>query len=695
VAIKSQSITQFLIKEIEKQRKSLFLWSPVMIGAGIITYFTFNDAIAWTLIGSAVFFVVLAIAKSVHSYSKTGHTFWLFMMIITIAMGLFVLGYGLAKYRTDSLNTPMITKDYFGYIEGTIEKIVPMDGGKAKRVILNDSKIENDDRVLRVRLKTYHFKGNDWGNGDRVIVRVKLMGPSGAIMPGGFDFSRKAYFERFSGVGYTIGNAVLVSKSSQNRSYLGHIQSFRDYIGQRVYAAMTPDHAAIAQALLTGERDGMRNDDIEALRVSGLAHLLAISGLHIGLVAGCMFFFVRLILVIIPGIALRYPIKKWAAVCAIIIAGCYMVLAGATVPTVRAFIMTSLVLLAVILDRSALNLRLVALAAIIVMMTTPESVMGPSFVLSFAAVAALIVFYQGVGRQWMVSARAYHPLWRPFYYILGVIITSLVATLATAPFSVMFFNRFAVYSLLSNIGAMPIMAFIVMPFGLLSVLIIPFGLDESLWPIMAWGIDQIQNIAHMTTAMPHADLRLPSFTDYEIFLISLAFIWLLLWRGILKLIAIPIIIICFISASYSGHAQIMISEKMDAILIVDKSRDKLFLIGKMNKYLKENWLGSLGLHPAVDMLQFKKGNNIDSSLGFCDDMMCSLHFDKVRVAVIINPISINQACQIHDIVISRVPMVNHFCIGDDIAIIDRFDVWRHGATTVTFHVNRYDITTVK
>lgn len=695
MAIKSQSMTKFLVKEIEKQRKSLFLWIPVAIGAGIITYFTAIDTVTWSLIGSALFFSALAIAKSVYVYAKTGQALWLLIMIATMAMGLFVCGYGLAKYRTDSLNTPMVTKDYFGYMDGTIEKLVPMDGGKAKRVILNNVTIENDDRVLRVRLKTYHFKGDDWRNGDLIRVRVKLMAPSGAIMPNGFDFSRKAYFERFSAVGYTIGDAVLVSKSPQKKSYSGHIQSFRDYIGQRLYEAMAPDHAAIAQALLTGERDGMRGDDVEALRVSGLAHLLAISGLHIGLVAGCMFFFIRLFLVIIPGLALRYPIKKWAAACAILTAGCYMILAGATVPTVRAFIMTSLVLLAVILDRSALNLRLVALAAIIVMVTTPESVIGPSFVLSFAAVAGLIVFYQGVGRQWLVNARAYHPLWRPIYYILGVIVTSLVATLATAPFSVMFFNRFAVYSLISNIGAMPVMAFIVMPFGLLSTLFIPFGLDEYLWPIMAWGINQIQDIAHATTAMPHADLRLPSFTNVETFLICFAFIWLLLWRGALRFLALPIIIVCFITASYLGQSQIMISEKMDAILVVDKDRDKLFLIGKMNNYLKDNWLGSLGVQPSMDIPRFESGDNIDASIGFCDDMMCSVEFDTTSIAIILNPLSTNLACQNHDIIITRVPMGTPFCDGDNVKVIDRFDVWRHGATILTFQNNAYDVATVK
>ncbi len=687
-----RAIIPFLSDQIAKQRKSLFLWAPVMMGLGIVVYFTADATISWAMLGGGLFFIILALSKSIHSYSKTGQNRWLWCVLMSLTLLLFMVGYSSAQWRTQALSTPLLEKNIPPVdITATIEKLVKLDGGKAKRVILRDIIIDNKNiKLHRVRLKTYHFKGDDWRNGDRVMVRAKLMPPSGPVMPGGFDFRFKAYYEGLSAVGYTMGNAELISKSSTQQNF---VQSIRDIIGARLYGVMDDRYAGTAQALLTGERAGITKDDTEALRTSGLAHLLAISGLHIGLVAGCVFFFVRLFLAMIPKMALYHPIKKYAAACAIIIAFTYMILAGATVPTVRAFIMTSLVLLAVILDRSALNMRLVALAAMIVMVTTPEAVIGPSFVLSFAAVAALIAFYQGIGRQWLVNARAFHPLWRPVYYVAGVVATTIIATLATAPFSVMFFNRFAVYSVVSNIAAMPLMAFIVMPFGLLSMLLTPLGLDGYTLPIMEWGIAKITDVAHAVSDYPDANLYLPSFGVIDTILISVGFLWLVLWRGILRWGGLLFCMIGFIIPHITTKPIIMISDKMSAIMIVDKSSDKPFLTGKMNGYLKSNWLESLGYSSDVDILNYNKGDNINNSMGYCDDMTCRLKIDAVRVTIILNPSATQMACQDTDLVITKIPMVNRYC--DTPQVIDRFDIWRNGATTITFNNGRYDIKTVK
>ncbi len=391
--------------------------------------------------------------------------------------------------------------------------------------------------------------------------------------------------------------------------------------------------------------------------------------------------------------ALYYPIKKYAAACAIVIAFTYMILAGATVPTVRAFIMTSLVLLAVILDRSALNMRLVALAAIIVMVTTPEAVMGPSFVLSFAAVAGLIAFYQGVGREWLVNARAFHPLWRPIYYVAGVIATTIIATLATAPFSVMFFNRFAVYSVIANVAAMPLMAFVVMPFGLLAMLVTPFGLEGHILPVMEWGIAKIIEVAHAVSNYEGADLHLPSFGPLDTVLISIGFLILVLWRGHLRWIGLMMVIIAFFIPQTQGQSKIYIDEKMKAIMIVDKSMDKPFLIGRMNGYLKRNWLGGEGYDPDGDIVNYRNGDNIDLSNGYCDDFMCSYNFDGVKTGIIHNPLSVYHACKDNDLIIAKIPVSYDDC--ENAYVIDRFSVWRKGAMTITFKDGQYEIKSVK
>jgi len=680
--------------EILKQRKSLFLWSPVAMGAGIVSFFHYDGELSWVSLGSVFLILMLVVSKSVHSYAKTGRDIWLSGVIAAIALLLFTIGFMSAQWRTQSLNTPLLDKELAPLtIEATIDKIVALDGGKAKRVVLSDIKFVDDQADIplsKIRLRSFHFKGDTWKTGDRITVRAKLRPPSGPVMPGGFDFRFKAYYEGLSTVGYTLGDATLVASSHADSN---QIQHFRSNIASRLYQSMPPEVAGIAQALLTGERAGIKSEDTEALRIAGLAHLLAISGLHIGLVAGCMFFFVRLLLALIPGMALYHPIKKYAAVCAIITAFFYMILAGATVPTVRAFIMTSLVLLAVILDRSALNMRLVALAAMIVMLTTPEAVIGPSFVLSFAAVAALIVFYQGAGREWLTNARSFHPLWRPIYYVLGVVATTIIATLATAPFSVMFFNRFAVYSVIANIGAMPLMAFIVMPFGLVSTLLIPTVLDVYLWPVMAWGIAEITKIAHVVAGYDGADLYLPSFGVIDTIMIAAGFLWLLLWQGVLRWIGLVMVIAAFMIPHIAATPKIMISDRMEAIFIVDKTRDKSYIIGKGSRYLRENWLGSLGIKPSVDILSYQDGDKIDHDLGQCDDFWCHLRVNDNHIGVVFNPAALRMACQTVDLVIAKFPVKRRDCRDTD--IIDRFYIWRHGPTTISFDQQGYQIESVR
>ncbi len=688
---KLQFIAAFLMQEIAKQRKSLFLWLPIAMGAGIVTYFTSDVTIAWSGIAIAILTLGIAIWKSWHHYRAYGTVWGASFLILSVGLLFFVFGYASIQYRTDSLGTSILEKDSFVTIEATVEKLVALEGGKAKRVVLRGIQpIDDRDmslQVTRVRLKTYHFKGDDWRIGDVVQVKAKLMAPSAPVIPGGFDFRVKAYYDGIGAVGFTTADAVLIGEGA---SKTDHVQSFRDRVRGVLYAIMDPRYAAIAQALLTGERDGITKKDTQNLRTSGLAHLLAISGLHVGLVAGCVFFFIRLLLVVVPYVALRYPVKKWAAGVAIAVAFFYMVLAGATVPTMRAFIMTSLVLLAVILDRSTLNMRLVALAAMIVMVTTPEAVMGPSFVLSFAAVSALIVFYQGVGRQWIVNANAYKPLWRPIYYVVGVIMTTLVATVSTAPFSIMFFNQFAVYSVLSNIFAMPLMAFVVMPFGLLSLMMMPVGFDAYIWPLVEWGIQNITIIAQSVSGYEGANLSMPSLSVIETVLICFGFVWLIVWCGVLRWIFVPIMVAILLFSQFDQKKYIIVSDDMKSIMIVDKSVNSVFLIGRINSYTKKQWIGSLGIDMDVDIKKYNVGDNINFSNGYCDDLMCNIDFNKQHLIIIHAPIALSKACEYADLVISRTP-VHDTKQCPNVKIIDRFDVWRHGAVIITQPLDEFKI----
>lgn len=695
-----QSIIHWILTECARQRKSLFLWIPVFLGIGIIAYFKGDLSLDWMSWSVGLTLAVIGLWRCRNRYARNAGICWLTLFLICTAITLVITGYGLAKFRDNRVDTRILTRDLpVATVTADIESITPLakGQGKAKRVVLGNLRFEDPRHQqwngIRVRLQSYHFKGNSWAVGDRIRVRAKLRAPSPPVIPDGFDFRFKAYFEGLNAVGYTLADAVIVTKA-RSVTVIDGVARIRQMIAAQIADSMTTQaNTGIAIALLTGERAGIDEKDVEALRISGLAHLLAISGLHIGLVAGCVFFFVRLGFALIPGFALHYPIKKYAAAIAIMIAFAYMILAGATVPTIRAFIMTSLVLLAVILDRSALNMRLVALAAMIVMIMTPEAVMGPSFVLSFSAVAALIAFYQGAGRQIFATAKAYHPAWRPVYYLAGVVVTTVIATLATAPFSIMFFNRLGVYSVLSNILAMPVMSFVVMPFGLLSTLLIPLHLDTWLWPVMEWGIAKIVTIAHAITAYPQSGLHHAGFSAVGTAILSSGFLFLILWQGRLRWIGLIAMIGVFVlGATTPAKTQIMITEDAAGIAIVSENADKPYQIGRINQYTRKTWAAHLGLSPDTDFMPI---DAIPPATGYCDDFSCRLTIGDHVVGILRNPLAKPALCRDADILIAAIPVDDGDC-PHPADIIDRFSVWRNGVTVIRFEERgQYRIETSK
>ena len=230
--------------------------------------------------------------------------------------------------------------------------------------------------------------------GEHIRVMAILSPPPAPAAPGAFDFQRKSYFRRLGAVGFSVGRAQVVEGSADSASLLLRVERLRQVVAELVTAAVDGPAAAIAVALMTGQRRAIPKPLMNAIRDSGLAHLLAISGLHIGLVAAILFAGLRGIMALVPPLALRYPIKKWAALAAILGALAYALMAGATVPSQRAFLMVGLVLLAVVLDRRGLSMRLVAWAAVVILLLQPESLLGPSFQMSFAAVTALIAAYE-------------------------------------------------------------------------------------------------------------------------------------------------------------------------------------------------------------------------------------------------------------------------------------------------------------
>ena len=367
--------------------------------------------------------------------------------------------------------------------------------------------------------------------GDRISLRALLGPPPPPAVPGGYDFQRQAYFDGLGAVGYSVGRAsVLPTEERSGLRVSVWFAWLRAIVGERIRAHLEGATAAVTTALLNGEQRAIPDRTMAAIRDSGLAHLLSISGLHIGMVAAIVLFVVRGALALVPWLALRFQIKKWAAAASVIAAGGYTLLAAAPVPSQRSFLMVAVVLLAMLVDRQGISMRLLAFAASVVLITQPEAMLGPSFQMSFAAVLALMSAYEFIRERKQMPDERASPSGRALIYLGGVILSTLVASTATAPYAAYHFNRFQVYGIAANMVAVPVTGFWIMPWAVATLLLMPLGLEGLGLIPLSWGIDVVIWVAEEVAAWHGAVVLLPAMPIWSLGLISLGGLWLCIWR---------------------------------------------------------------------------------------------------------------------------------------------------------------------
>jgi competence protein ComEC len=370
-------------------------------------------------------------------------------------------------------------------------------------------------KLERVRLSVR--KGTAPAVGSFVEVKARLMPPLSPLRPGSYDFGRDMYFQKIGASGFVMGairTAEAPAAGGLSLRYAAFMQGLRDAIDARIRTVLDGDRRAIATALLTGRRDAISEPVNDAMFISGLGHVLSISGYHMAVVAGVVFFAVRALLALFPALTVSHPIKKWAAAAALVAAAFYLLLSGAEVATQRSFFMTAVVLVAVMVDRRAVTFRTLAVAAMIVLAIAPEALVHPSFQMSFAATLGLVALVQnGMPRLFASpdhSATARVALWGG-REAMTLVLASLVAGLATTPYAAFHFHRVTPYGLLANLAAMPVVSAVVMPAGLLGLVAMPFGFDGVFWAIMGAGIDWMIWVTRWVAALPGAVGRMAAF----------------------------------------------------------------------------------------------------------------------------------------------------------------------------------------
>ncbi len=528
------------------QRGALFGWVPVCLAIGIGAYFQLGFEPSMIQLGR-VAVAALFCAAFARGFPEPARPFAFAGMLICF-------GVLLAAARAHLVAGPVLEFRYYGAVEG---RIVAIDRSQSDALRLTLDHVVLD-RVPpaktphRVRLSLHGDRGSDIPvePGLRVMLTGHLSPPSGPVEPGGFEFQRHAWFARLGAVGYARTPLMGVAEPTGG---LG-VFRLRMAASARIQEILPGDAGGFAAAITTGDRSAISQSALDDLRASNLAHLLAISGLHMGLMTGVVFAALRIALALVPPLVLRVPARSIAAGGALIAAAGYLALSGGNVATQRAFVMVAVALVALMLGRRAISLRSVAIAATIVLVLRPEALMGPGFQMSFAATTALVAIFGWI-RDGQISMG---PSWlKP---VSAVFISSAVAGIATAPIGAAHFNAIAQYGLLANLASVPLMGVLVIPAAVVAVVLAPVGLEAlGLW-VMSLGVRWILYVAHFVAELPQARSYVVGPNAWVLPLLALGFLTLLLWRGRLRWLGAVAMAASFVVWSGTQRPDVLISD---------------------------------------------------------------------------------------------------------------------------------------
>ncbi len=541
-----------LLDEIGLQRERVFLWSPVAFGVGAATYLGLkSEPTVWPgLFALALCGVLFA------GLWLWGRRFWWSALSGLLLIG--CLGFVLAKRHSDAMAAPIMpARPGFTLIEGWVVDI-DTPSPRGERIIVAPTRIAGlapDATPVRVRIVLGAPGGPEAAPppGTPVAVRALLDPPPGPATPGGYDFARDAWFSGIGGVGLAQSPPAYIPLSPppwQLRLEMT-INALRWRIAAQlvedIRQVMGPDDggaAGLAAAVTTSHQDWLDPAHRDDLRASGLAHMLAIAGLHTAALSGFAFFISRAVFASIPWLALRFPIKKLAALTALAVVGAYLLLSGAHAPARRAAITASVAFFAILVDRRAVSLHSLAVAALVILAQEPEVVVSPGFEMSFCATAALIA----LAEVWPRPVRATGLPW-PLRLLqwardafVGALAVSVVAGAATAPFAIQHFNRMANYGVLANLSADLVASLLLMPALALALLAQTLGLGADVAsPILlaaGWSARTVITLGQTFAQAPGSGLAWPSAPEIALLISYLGIVFACLWRGRLRAVGL-------------------------------------------------------------------------------------------------------------------------------------------------------------
>lgn len=606
-----------LVRELDDRRGFLFL--PVGFAFGAVLYFAApQEPLAYAGFVPAGVFAALAWWRRERAFG-----FHLFALLAVIALGFAIAGLQVQRMAHPVLGQTLYAAEITGFVEAAEQR------PRGSRITLFVTGFARPPAEPPQRVRVTLAGRAPPAVGAHVRLRATLGPPPGPAYPGGFDFGRAIWFDGIGATGFALGRPEAEPAAGPPPWGLvlaTWLDGTRRAIAARIRVALPGEEGGVAVALVTGLRDAVGEPIEESMRIAGLSHILSISGLHMALVATTVFFLARALLALAPELALARPIKAWAALPAFASATFYLLLSGAEVPTQRAYAMTLLVLAGVVLGRPALTLRTLALAALALMALTPWAVLDPGAQMSFTATLALIAAYERLSRYIAAPPGMKTPLLAvPMRYLAALVLGSLAAGLATAPYAAFHFQRLAPLSLPANLAATPIVSLVIMPFGLIGALLLPFGWDGWAWRVMGWGIGAMCDIANTVAALPGADRGVRAMPASSLALLSLALAVLCLARTRLIMLAPALGGVALWIAAGTPRPDLLVDAQARTVAVrgIDGQLHVMGdrAAGLASRFAVEQWLSADGDRARI-------GTKDVTAAAACDPLGCTLPLDS-------------------------------------------------------------------
>ena len=665
---------------VKAQEQHLLLYVPIFLIAGNWAYFQLGaEPSLWFTCALALLAASLMVLRQ--------------RSVALFLAGIVILGFCSTKFRADMVATPMLRGPTNGAIVGGYVADFDNKASGARELVVaveESTGIPDGEQPRRIRI--FAAEGGALQIGDYITFEAYLSPLPRPVEPGGFDYGRMLYFQSIGAGGRMIGAPAVEERPVPWAfEYRRVFRGLRAAISQRITAVIPGAVGHLADSMVSGERSGIPAEMNTSLQISGLAHIISISGLHMSLVAGGVFWAVRALLALVPLLALRFPIKKIAAVAALFVGLMYTLLADSGSATERSYLMIVVMFFAVLIDRPAISLRNLAIAAILILLVTPEESVGASFQMSFLAVMGLAAFFQWWHGRAKVAglvdqSRGQRVLGKVKHFALTSSLTTLVAGGASTIAAAYHFDRLSPYSVVANGVTLPVSEALVMPPALIGVLLMPFGLEYYPLKVMQFGLELTMKASDWIATWPASNLLVSKPNLTGIVLIALGAGIVAAGVGRFRAVGLGLAVAGLFIASLHSSPAILVEDRAATVAVMDGEGHYVFAEESKNKFVGGKWLQANGETATLFEASLKQG--WDCASGDCFTDLAPLSVSYLREKSGQGPY-----CPPTEIIIADYPL--HFKCREARLVIDRFDVWRKGAHAVTFTGKSYTLKTAR